>query len=305
MSSSFAPSAPAAKLNKADRAKLAKETISKFIPHILKSNIRAQDGVSSSELIQYSPPTGGTKAHPLSPKAGASSSNIIGGAPQAPPTPLKVSVTKSDTFDAVQAVITSFTKASRAHGARVAALNMASEMRAGGGVLNGAVAQEEALCLRSTLYPSLSDSFYRIPENAAIYTPDVLVFRGSNLVDMPKADWFFTDVISCAAIRRPDVVKNKEGETLYEVEKDREVMTMKVRLICQVAKEKGITHLVLGALGCGAFRNPPEEVARIFKKVLLGDRRHAGVEGIEEVVFAIFDEGENLRTFRRAFEEDT
>jgi uncharacterized protein (TIGR02452 family) len=299
MSSSFAASALPRNPNKAERAKLAKETINRFIPHILEFNSRAQDGVKSSELIQYSPPT---KAHPSATKAETSSSATIQGSPEAQPTLPRVRVIKSDTLDAVQTLVTSFQKSSHA---RVAALNMASELKPGGGVINGAVAQEEALCLRSTLYPSLDESFYRIPENAAIFTSDVLVFRGSNLVDMPKADWFFTDIISCAAIRRPDVVKNAVGQTVYEVEKDREVMTMKVRLICQVAKEKGVTHLVLGALGCGAFRNPPGEVARIFKKVLLGDRRHAGVEGIEEVVFAIFDEGENLRTFRKVFEEET
>jgi uncharacterized protein (TIGR02452 family) len=104
------------------------------------------------------------------------------------------------------------------------------------------------------------------------------------------------DVISCAVLRDPDV--SREGE--YEVEKDRETMTMKVWLILQVARQKGVKRLVLGALGCGAYRNPPGEVARIFK-VILGDRRRQGVEGFEEIVFAIFDEGENLRVFREAF----
>jgi hypothetical protein len=36
----------------------------------------------------------------------------------------------------------------------------------------------------------------------------------------------------------------------------------------------------------------------------LGDRKREGVQGIEEIVFAIFDEGENLRVFREAFPEE-
>jgi hypothetical protein len=55
-------------------------------------------------------------------------------------------------------------------------------------------------------------------------------------------------------------------------------------------------------LGCGAYRNPPGEVAGLFKKAILGARKRAGVEGIEEIVFAIFDDGENLRVFREAFQ---
>lgn len=107
------------------------------------------------------------------------------------------------------------------------------------------------------------------------------------------------DVVSCAALRGPDVTRAGE----YEYEKDKETMEMKVRLILQIAKQKGVTRLVLGALGCGAFRNPPEEVAKIFKRVIMGDRRRKGVEWFEEIVFAIFDDGENLRVFREVFKD--
>jgi uncharacterized protein (TIGR02452 family) len=182
---------------------------------------------------------------------------------------------------------------------------MASAMQPGGGVLNGALAQEESLCVRSTLYPSLKDEYYRIPTHAAIYTPNVLVFRSTSHADLPKSEWFYTDIISVAAIKFPETVMGKEGKRVYDVESDKEDMVKKVRLIFQVARQKGVSHLVLGALGCGAYRNPPEEVAKIFKKVIFGDRKRGRVEGIEEVVFAIFDAGENLRTFREVFNEDS
>ena len=202
-------------------------------------------------------------------------------------------------------------------------------------MLNGALAQEESLCTRSTLFASLPDDFYRLPEDGAIYSPDVLVFRDAEQQDLPKQDCFFIDVISCAALRFPDLVpverpdrarsgnggaelidsleagrlservREREARWDYEYadETSREAMVLKVRLILQIAKEKRITHLVLGALGCGAYGNPPTEVARIFRRVICGSRRRPGVTGIEEIVFAIFDDGENLSVFRDTFRD--
>ena len=291
--------------NKAGRAKTAKETINNTIPHILKSNTRALAGIKSSELIHYSPSP--KVASTVQQAAGAPSpqdepeasrdQTIASLQSQAP----KVRVIQSDTFDAAQS-LDLLHKSSRC---RIGVLNMASALRAGGGVLNGSLAQEESLCTRSTLYPSLKDAFYRIPENAAIYSPDVLIFRASDQRDLPKADWFFVDVVSCAALKHPDVVEDSGGggKKVYELEKDKEAMTMKIRLIFQIARQKQMTHLVLGALGCGVFRNPPEEVAKIFKRVILGDRKRAGIQGIQEIVFAIFDDGENLRVFREVFQD--
>lgn len=108
-------------------------------------------------------------------------------------------------------------------------------------------------------------------------------------------------MILCAAVRGPELVKHG-GQWRYGEERDREVMGMKVRLIFQVARSKGVKRLVLGALGCGAYGNPPEEVAGIFRRVLVGGRRRERVGGwFEEIVFAIFDEGDNLRVFREVF----
>jgi uncharacterized protein (TIGR02452 family) len=184
---------------------------------------------------------------------------------------------------------------------------MASSLRPGGGVLSGAVAQEETLCMRSTLYPSLSLSYYRLPEDSLIYTPSVLVFRSASNTDLPKSQYYYTDIISCAALKNPDIVEIKSGERQgqweYENGRDKEMMVLKARHILQVAKEKGVTHLVLGALGCGAYHNPPEEVARIFRREILGGRGRKGVEGIEEISFAIFDEGVNLKAFREEFKD--
>ncbi|KFY46159.1 hypothetical protein V494_00576 [Pseudogymnoascus sp. VKM F-4513 (FW-928)] len=281
-------SSPATFRNKNWRANNNQETINVVIPKILAASPRAQSAISCSKLISYTP----SFEPPKKPQPSQSS---------APPTPAlpRISVIRSDTFDAAATLLSSKPDA------RVGVLNMASAKQPGGGVLKGSMAQEESLCMRSTLYPSLQLSFYRLPVGSAIYSPDIAVFRNSesNGTDiLPQEMWTFVDVISCSAIVRPEVAVSVQGRKTYSKAKDRETMTLKVRLIFQVAREMGVSRLVLGALGCGAFGNPPEEVAKIFKEVICGDdKRYGYAEGIEEIVFAIFDEGENLRAFTDVF----
>lgn len=42
----------------------------------------------------------------------------------------------------------------------------------------------------------------------------------------------------------------------------------KIRTIFRIGLIHGHDSLVLGALGCGAFRNPPRHVARLFHEVM-------------------------------------
>jgi hypothetical protein len=48
---------------------------------------------------------------------------------------------------------------------------------------------------------------------------------------------------------------------------------------------------------------PPEDVAKVCERAI--DRRRAGIgiEGIEEIVLAIFNDRENLRVFREGFQD--
>lgn len=304
-------STPPPAMNKKARAKYAKDTLNILIPHIITTNARAKASVSNSQLIRYDPSL--VPKAPPRPPATAQPREV--NAPQTQATRPRIKVIKSDTLDAAHSILTS----NPTKKAKIAVLNMASPLRPGGGVLNGARAQEESLCLRSTLYATLHDIFYRLPELSAVYSADVLVFRAADNSELPKTDWFYVDVISCAALRFPETVIRGEraeedggpgaarGGMVYQNEGQREAMRCRVQTIVQAAVQNGVFHLVLGALGCGAYGNPPEEVAQIFKKVLCGDRKRPGVtveeSGIEEIVFAIFDEGENLRTFGEVFKD--
>ena len=63
-----------------------------------------------------------------------------------------------------------------------------------------------------------------------------------------------------------------------------------------------IRHAVLGALGCGAFRNPSAEVARLFREEIA---RRAGA--FDVLAFAIYAAGygpDNHAVFRTAFDRE-
>jgi uncharacterized protein (TIGR02452 family) len=172
----------------------------------------------------------------------------------------------------------------------VAVLNLASERSPGGGWQNGALAQEECLCYRSSLYLSLHKSYYPLPSLSAIYTPNVVLIRDAmsrghallsseQPIDLPALS-----VISVAALRRPtltdDGQKFKNAGARAETKR-------KIRLTLRVAAKKGHTKLVLGALGCGVFANPPNEVAQCFLEVLREEEFQGG--WWEEVAFAVLD----------------
>ncbi|KAI0399740.1 hypothetical protein F4802DRAFT_539343 [Xylaria palmicola] len=175
--------------------------------------------------------------------------------------------------------------------AKVGILNMASPLSPGGGFLNGASSQEESLCMRTTLLPALRDEFYRLPELGVVYTPDVLVFRptiprsrsqvsaaGAETAGedvLPKNHRWFVDVVSAAMLRLPEIkdgdgdgVGDGGGSSGYASPADRELVVRKMCAALRVFADKGCTRVVLGAWGCGAYRNPVSEIAGAWRRVL-------------------------------------
>lgn len=277
-----------------ERAKAAKAFLNKKLPSILKSNARARKGVESAELIVDPPRAFQATTKQLTklqdePHATPSTAKAAGG----------IKVWPVDTLDAAS-------RFSGPNSARVAVLNMASPLRPGGGVLTGASSQEEWLCSRTTLYPSLREEFYRLPEVGAVYTPDVLVCKmwDAEAADLKPADQFFVDVITAAMLRLPDVERNQDGEMAYAEQKDRDMVLRKMRCVMRILTSRDVNRIVLGAWGCGAYGNPVEEIARAWRRVLLGPRvkRADGGEVYDhvDIVFAIKDEA-MARKFASAF----
>lgn len=201
-------------------------------------------------------------------------------------------------------------EAARAYkGTKTAVHNFASAKNPGGGVVNGASAQEECLCRCSDLYFCLNTSemmegFY-LPHRAmssmlyngdVIYTPDIIVFKSDDASPrtMPEKDWYEVDIITCAAPNLRHGIRggNTDLRTIHET---------RLRRMLDIAVTKGVESIVLGAFGCGAFMNDPAIVADASKRVLK-DYLYA-FKNIEYAVYCSPKNDANYQAFHRALAE--
>ena len=179
-----------------------------------------------------------------------------------------------------------------------AVLNMASRQNPGGGVQTGAGAQEENLFRRTNLFQSLYQftpyasnfglykSKYQYPLDrnfGGIYTPHATVFRGTEQKGYPLLDKSFQmSFIAVAGINRPTLASPEQIiPELIEPVKN------KMRTIFRIGLLHHHDSLVLGALGCGAFRNPPAHIARLFHEVM---EEEEFKNKYKLLVFAILDD---------------
>lgn len=203
-------------------------------------------------------------------------------------------------------------------GAKVTVLNFASATNPGGGVTRGSSAQEEAICRCSTLYPALNTphlrrEFYDFHRNrrdvrytdACIYTPGVMVIKTDN--DRPermeRADWRQVSVITCAApnLRERPYNAMNPGEGTSIKLSDTELLQIhkeRGQKILRIAAAHGTDTLILGAFGCGAFRNPPEVVARAYRELL--DQFDSYLRRVEFAVYCTARDSRNYDAFRAA-----
>ncbi|KAI1800773.1 hypothetical protein F4811DRAFT_564467 [Daldinia bambusicola] len=313
---------PPAGFRRDARAKRAKATINKVMPPLLAAHPRARKGIEASEMIVDPPPSSmpsaqasrGKTQQRIRPDSAAGESN---GTDESKGHP-RISLCVADTLEAAYSLLLvpdhpqSPTDQQQQQQrrrrdlsnttARVGVLNMASPLSAGGGFLNGASSQEESLCMRSTLLPSLRDEFYRLPELGVVFTPDVLVFPEEEEV-LPKRDRWFVDVASAAMIRIPEIdVDAESGFARYASAADRELAVRKVRAVLRVFAAKGVRRVVLGAWGCGAYGNPVGEIAKAWRKKKKESDSDSW-ECFEHVVFAIKDQG-MAQAFATAFGEE-
>jgi len=169
---------------------------------------------------------------------------------------------------------------------RIAVLNFASFNSPGGGFIRGAMAQEEALCHASFLYNVLKahESYYEknitmrnrgLYKNRAIYTPNVMFFRNEDSV--------VADVITCAAPNKSLLYKYNKFTEMENLD----ALYSRIDFISNIVNEHKPEIVILGAFGCGVFKQNPVEVADIFHKVF---RNSAA----KTVVFSIPDSKNRL-----------
>lgn len=204
-------------------------------------------------------------------------------------------------------------------GKKVCVLNFASATNPGGGVVHGSSAQEEAICRCSTLFPCLNtkimlDGFYLphraldnpLYNNDCIFTPDVKVFKCDTSFPekMQESEWWNVDIITCAApnLRSvPSNMMNPGGGSRKAKISDKELkrlLTSRIQRIFEIAISQKAEVLVLGAFGCGAFRNPPKLVAEVFAEFT--EKYRECFDVIEYAVFHREHERENYDAFKGA-----
>jgi uncharacterized protein (TIGR02452 family) len=164
-----------------------------------------------------------------------------------------------------------------------AMLNLADLHTPGGLVEYGSGAQEENLCRRSNLilslyqfsrtrvcqYPDLGlvqhkDQYPMDERFGGIYSGLVSFFRGPESEgSMLEPKLYNIPVISVAAIAGPMVDANGMMS-----EEDAKLTLDKMRTIFRIGALQGHDSLVLSAMGCGAFANPPEHIAKLFHQVI-------------------------------------
>jgi uncharacterized protein (TIGR02452 family) len=212
-------------------------------------------------------------------------------------TPTRFEVANETTLHAARRLL------DRAPATRPLALNFASARHPGGGFLSGSQAQEESLARASGLYACLNQCRGMYDANARtssclytdhmIYSPDVPVFRDDEGAFLERA--YRLSFVTAPAVN-VRALRHDHGRDIERV------MLSRMEKILSVALIHGHDTLILGAWGCGVFRNDPRRVAAWFHQHLTGAGRFA--TAFRTVIFAVLDgtaDQSTIAPFQRYF----
>ena len=207
--------------------------------------------------------------------------------------PLAVEVRAGDWGEVTRAL-------TRAHGECFAVLNMANAYVPGGAYVEGAVAQEENMFRRTDCHFHVGDQEYDAhhdryrpamtrllsARDGAVYLdadcPRVCL-RGAE--DRARADlgypWLPDDEVFPFLELRASAQDLRDGSDF-----DPDDARRRIAAQLETLRAHGIRHAVLGAFGCGAFRNPADRVARIYADEIAERGAYFSV-----IAFAIFAAG--------------
>lgn len=189
---------------------------------------------------------------------------------------------------------------------KIGCLNFASAKNPGGGFLSGAQAQEESLARASTLYPTQMKFFNEMYEynrkrstylysDRMIYSPKVCFIKDDN--DLLLTSPYCMDILTSPAVNIGAMIQNKKDEEFPLIEK---TMLNRIDKILALFYANNIDTLILGAWGCGVFRNNPEDIARYFAHFLSSKGKYACA--FNNIIFAVLDRSKNKENYR-AFEK--
>ena len=188
----------------------------------------------------------------------------------------------------------------REHGHCFAVLNMANAYVPGGGYVEGMAAQEENMYRRTDCHFHIGpDEYDEINDQYLLEMIDLLsavpgrvyldterprtCLRGSEDRNSPDLGypWLPDDQIFPFFELRAAAQDLRFGSP-FDPDDARRRIAAQLDTLCAA----GIRHAVLGAFGCGAFRNPATEVARLYREEI--DRRR---DDFSLIAFAIYARG--------------
>ena len=167
---------------------------------------------------------------------------------------------------------------------KTAILNMASARNKGGGVVRGAMAQEECLFRCSNLY-TIPDKFYPLSPNEYVYTHNASFVKDVYYRPM--------DIVKCDVITMPAINLNR-----YEYIES--LILDKIEGIISSALSNDCKNIILGSWGCGVYKNDPYDISKKFKDALINKKML-----FKNVIFAVVNDknsvGNNYEIFKNTF----
>lgn len=180
-------------------------------------------------------------------------------------------VTKEDTFEcAIRLVNTGYNPL---------VLSFSSSTNPGGGWRGKQVGtQEESLCRRSNLGVELEKKQYPIPDLGYHYIKNIVITKDPN---MNQINPIRCSVLAC--------------ELKGICERSNKYLENKIEIMYQVATQNNHNAIVLGAIGCGAFKESNDDaeiLASVMKRVAC---RYPNIK----TIYAIFKGKQNYEVFKR------
>ncbi len=203
----------------------------------------------------------------------------------------------------------------KVHGVCFGILNMSNAYVPGGGYIEGMSAQEENMFRRTDCHFHIgSDEYDHIKD---CYKPEMtellsakygrvyldsfhprIYLRGGESGHRKDLgyEWLSEDEVFPFYELRASAQDLREG-TPFDIGEARRRITAQLDTL----SDASVRYAVLGAIGCGAFLNPPEVIARLYKEEIL-----KRIDDFDLIAFAVFSAGygsDNYAIFSKVFDE--